>query len=251
MRRFLLPFVSLTALVTSAHADVIGVWAGANYWNYDISGTARYKTSNSSNDIDVNDDLGYNDGSTAVIYAALEHPVPILPNVRLVYTDIDENANGRLTKSVVYGNTTFLANEAVSSLIQLKQTDVTLYYSVLDNVVNLDLGLTAKYIDSKARITGATSGTEDADLSAWVPMIYAGVGIDLPLSGLAVSADGSAVGYSGSKFYDFTIRATYDTPWLVGFDVGYRSITLDLDDIDNSFANVEFSGPYAGAYLHF
>jgi outer membrane protein len=171
--------------------------------------------------------------------------------VRLVYTDIDEDANGQLSKSVVYGDTTFQANEQVSSLVELKQTDITLYYSVLDNIFNLDLGLTAKYIDSKARITGQISGSEDADLSAWVPMVYAGVGIDLPLSGLAVSADGSAVGYSGSKFYDFTVRATYDTPWFVGIDVGYRQIRLDLDDIDDSYANIEFSGPYAGAYLHF
>jgi outer membrane protein len=251
MRRFPFMLASLGLFVSSADADVIGVWAGANYWNYDISGTARYKTSNSSNDIDVNDDLGYDDGSYTVLYAALEHPVPVLPNVRLVYTDIDEDANGQLSKSVVYGDTTFQANEQVSSLVELKQTDITLYYSVLDNIFNLDLGLTAKYIDSKARITGQISGSEDADLSAWVPMVYAGVGIDLPLSGLAVSADGSAVGYSGSKFYDFTVRATYDTPWFVGIDVGYRQIRLDLDDIDDSYANIEFSGPYAGAYLHF
>jgi outer membrane protein len=251
MRRYLFPLVSLTALAATAHADVIGVWAGANYWNYDISGTARYKSKNSANDIDLNNDLGYNDGSSPVIYAALEHPVPILPNVRLSYTDIDENANGQLTKTVVYGNTTFLANEKVSSQFELKQTDITLYYSVLDNVVNLDLGLTAKYIDSKARITGQTSGTAENTISSWVPMAYAGAGIDLPLTGLAVSADGSATAYSGSKFYDFSVRATYDTPWLVGFDVGYRKIRLDLDDFDNSFANVEFDGPYAGAYLHF
>jgi len=251
MRRLLFPLVSLGVFAAGAHADVIGVWAGANYWNYDISGTARYKTSNSANDIDVNDDLGYNDGSSNVIYAALEHPVPIIPNVRLVYTDIDENANGQLTKTVVYGDTTYLANEQVSSLVELKQTDITLYYSVLDNVVNLDLGLTAKYIDSKARITGQVSGTEEADLSVWVPMIYAGVGVDLPLTGLSVSADGSAIGYSGSSFYDFTVRASYQTPWLVGLDVGYRQVSLDLDDVDDSFANVDFSGPYAGAYLHF
>lgn len=251
MRRSLLSLASLTVFVSSAHADVAGVWAGVNYWNYDIDGTARYKTGNSANDIDVNDDLGYDDGSSTVIYAALEHPVPLIPNVRLVYTDIDENANGRMSQTVVYGDTIFLANEQVSSLVELKTTDVTLYYSVLDNVVNLDLGLTAKYIDSKARITGQVSGSEDANISVWVPMVYAGVGFDLPLSGLSLSADGSAVGYSGSTFYDVTVRAAYQTPWLLGFDVGYRQLSLDLDDVDDSFANVDFSGPYAGAYLHF
>lgn len=251
MRRPVLTFLSASLLAGAARADVVGVRAGASYWNYDISGTVRYKSGNTANDLDVNDDLGYSDGASPVIYAALEHPIPLLPNVRLVYTNIDESADGQLTRSVVYGNTAYIANEPVTSQVELRQTDVTFYYSLLDNVVNLDLGLTAKYIDSRARITGQVSGTEENDISAWVPMVYAGAGVDLPLGGLGVSADGSAVAYSGSKFYDFTVRATYQTPWLLGVDVGYRKIRLDLDDFDDSYANVEFSGPYAGAWLHF
>jgi outer membrane protein len=251
MRRFLIPLLSLTAFASSAAADTVGIWAGANYWSYDISGTARYKSNNSANDIDMDDDLGYNDSSTPVIYAALEHPVPVLPNVRLVQTNIDDDADGRLTQSFTFGDITYNANEAVSSVVKLKQTDVTLYYSPLDNVVNIDLGLTAKYIDTEVRITGETSGTEKADVSTWVPMLYAGVGVDLPLSGLSVSADGSVIGYSGSRFYDATVRATYETEWMLGIDVGYRTIGLELDDIDDSFADIKFSGPYAGLYLHF
>jgi outer membrane protein len=247
----LLPLVALSVISYATSADTLGVRAGANYWKYDISGTARYQTKNSANDIDLNQDLGYDNGSAGVYYLVLEHPVPLLPNVRLSYTDIDENADGRLSKTVVYGNTTFLANEAVSSQVELKQTDITLYYELLDNVVSLDLGLAGKYIDSKARITGEISGTQDASVSGWVPLVYLGAGADLPLTGLGVSADGSFAKYQDSTFYDYSIRATYTTPWMLGLDVGYRKIKLDLDDFDNSFANVEFDGPYAGAYLHF
>lgn len=251
MRHYLLPFVTLSLCCSSAYADTLGVRAGVNYWDYDISGTARYKTRDAANDIDVNNELGYDDGSSFFYYLTLEHPVPLLPNVRLSYTKIDEDANGRLSKSVIFGDRTFQFNEDVSSQFELKQTDITLYYSVLDNVVNLDLGLNAKYIDSTASITGAISGSEDTDVSGWVPLGYAGVGVDLPLTGLGVSADGSYVKYDGSSFYDFSIRATYTTPWRVGADIGYRKIKLDLDDFDDSFADVEFDGPYAGAYLHF
>ena len=232
-------------------ADTLGVRVGANYWKYDISGTARYKTADSSNNIDVNKDLGYDDGSLGHYYISLEHPVPLLPNVRISKTDIDEDANGRLTNTVVYGDIIFQADEDVSSKVQLDQTDITLYYSLLDNVVNLDLGLNAKYIDSKARITGAVSGTQNADISGWVPMAYAGVGADLPLTGLSISADGAYVKYQSSSFYDLTVRATYTSPWFVGADVGYRKIKLDLDDFDDSYADVEFDGPYAGLFVHF
>jgi len=234
-----------------AGADLLGVTVGANYWSYDISGTARYQTRDSSNDIDVNKDLGYDDGNLGNYYIALEHPVPFLPNIRISKTDIDEDANGTLSKSVVYGGTTFLVNENVSSEVELDQTDITLYYSPLDTVVNIDVGLNAKYIDSKATITGAVSGTQNSNVSGWVPMAYVGVGIDLPLTGLAISANGSYVKYQSSSFYDYTLSVTYTSPWFVGADVGYRKIKLDLDDFDDSFANIEFDGPYAGLYLHF
>jgi outer membrane protein len=238
-------------LPTAAMADMLGVTVGANYWNYDISGTARYQTKDSSNDIDVNRDLGYDDGNLGYYYIGLEHPVPFLPNIRVSRTDIDEDANGTLTKNVVYGGTTFFVNENVSSKVKLEQTDITLYYSPLDTIANIDLGLNAKYIDSQARITGAVSGTQNANVSGWVPMAYVGVGVDLPLTGLGISADGSYIKYQSSSFYDYTLRVTYTSPWLVGADIGYRKIKLDLDDFDDSFADVEFDGPYAGLYLHF
>ena len=251
MRRVSCTFITFLLLAGSASADVLGVRAGVDYWTYDISGSARYKTRNSANDLDVNQDLGYDDGSANSFYLVLEPPLPLLPNARLRYTDIDEDANGRLTKTVVYGNTTFQFNEAVSSQVDLKQTDITLYYSPLDNVVNLDLGQNAKYIDSTARITGAVSGTEEADVSGWVPMAYLGVSADLPLTGLSVGAEGAFTSYDGSDFYDYSLRASYTSPWLLGVDIGYRKIKLDLDDFDGSFADVEFDGPYAGVYLHF
>ena len=252
MRHTLIPVLAALLSPALSAADTLGMRVGANYWDFDISGTARYKTRDPANDIDVNQDLGYNDGSLGFYYVSLEHPVPLLPNVRISRTDIDEDANGRLRQTVIFGDTTFFVNEDVSSKVQLDQTDITLYYSLLDNIVNLDLGLNAKYIDSKARITGTTSGiTQTADVSGWVPMGYAGVGVDLPLTGLAVSADGAYVKYQSSSFYDFTARVTYTSPWFVGADVGYRKIKLDLDDFDDSFADVEFDGPYAGLYLHF
>ncbi|MFQ5642970.1 MAG: TIGR04219 family outer membrane beta-barrel protein [Thiogranum sp.] len=244
-------FLAALLLPAAAGADLLGVTVGASYWNFDVSGTVRYQSRDSANDIDANRDLGYDDGNLGYYYASLEHPVPFLPNVRISRTDLDEDATGRLTKTVSYGGTTFFVNEDVSSEVQLDQTDITLYYSPLDTVANIDLGINAKYIDSKSRITGAISGTQTAEVSGWVPMAYAGVGVDLPLTGLGLSADGSYVKYQGSSFYDYTVRVTYTSPWYVGADIGYRKIKLDLDDFDDSFADIEFDGPYAGLYLHF
>lgn len=243
--------LSMFLLAGSAAADTIGVEVGGAYWQYDISGSVRYQSSNPADTIDVNQDLGYDDDGTNFYYIAIEHPVPVLPNIRITRTEMDSSANGTLTKTFTYGGVTYSINEAVNSEVTLDQTDVTLYYQVLDNVINLDIGLDAKYIDGSARITGATSGTSRADISGWIPMLYLGAAIDMPLTGLSIEADGSAITYQSSKFYDYNLRVKYTTPWKIGIMGGYRKIKLDLDDFDESFSNLEFDGPYAGIYGKF
>ncbi|TCK18371.1 outer membrane protein [Thiogranum longum] len=251
MRQLAIYAALLTFVSPFAQADNLKAEAGAQYWSYDIGGSVRYQSKRSSDDIDVNDDLGYNDDDLNSYYLSFEHPVPALPNVRVSFTNIDTSANGTLSKSVDYGNTTFAVNEDVNSELQLDQTDVTMYYQLFDTVLNVDLGLNAKYIDSRSRITGSASGTETADVSGWVPMLYAGFGADLPFTGLSISADGSFVGYQDSTFYDYTLKASYITPWYLGVDVGYRAVRLNLDDFDGSYADIEFDGPFAGAHLEF
>lgn len=250
MKKILLG-LSLLCLPLAVMADSLGVRVGIANWSYDVQGFARYQSANEADNIDVNDDLGYDNDSLRFYYVTLEHPVPVLPNIRISRTDIDTNAEGVLSSNFNYGNITFTVNEPVSSRVELKQTDITLYYQLLDNVVGLDLGLNAKQIDSQAAITGAVSGTEAADVSGWVPMLYAGASFDFPITGLGVSADGSYVTYDGSKFYDYSLRATYTTPWYLGVEAGYRSLRLDLDDFDGSYADIEFDGYFLGGYLQF
>ncbi len=251
MRQLTICAALLAFVPAFAQADNLKAEVGARNWSYDISGTVRYKSKQSSDDIDVNDDLGYNDDDLNSYYITFEHPVPMLPNIRVSSTNIDTSSNGTLSGSVDYGNTTFAVNEDVNSEVQLDQTDVTMYYQLFDTVLNVDLGLNAKYIDSRSRITGSISGSETADVSGWVPMLYAGFGADLPFTGLSVSAGGSFVGYQDSTFYDYTLKASYITPWYLGVDVGYRAIRLNLDDFDGSYADIEFDGPFAGAHLEF
>ncbi len=251
--RMKLPLVLLLMVAWGgAAADILGVRAGVAYWSYDVDGFLRYQSTSPADDIDVQDDLGYGDDSLVFAYIQLEHPIPLLPNVRLSKTSIDTEASGTMTANFTYGGVNFSIDEAVDSALQLDQVDLTLYYQILDNVVGLNVGLNGKYLDSTAEIASRTvAKSETAEISAWVPMVYAGVEFNLPFSGLSLSADGSYIGYSGSSFYDYTVRLTYDTPWIVGVDVGYRSIKLDLDDIDDSYASIEFSGIYGGLYAGF
>lgn len=248
------PAALLTVLMSAAApagADMLGVWVGAEQWNYDIAGSLRYQSTSSSDDIDVNDDLGYDDSDLTRLYLTLEHPLPMLPNVRLSSTRIDESANGNLTSSVTFGGTTYNLNEAVSSEVKIDQTDITLYYRILDNVVSLDLGLNAKYMDIEATLSGAISGTETAEATGWVPMLYGAVGADLPFTGLSAVAEGALIAYQDSRFHDINLRVSYQTPLRIGVSAGYRSIRLEVDDIDDTYGDIEFDGLYLGAFVHF
>ena len=37
----------------------------------------------------------------------------------------------------------------------------------------------------------------------------------------------------------------------VGFEAGYRTQTIELDDVDDTNANLDFKGPFIGAYVKF
>ena len=87
-------------------------------------------------------------------------------------------------------------------------------------------------------------------MDAPVPMIYGLIG-GSPWPGLMLSAEGNYIAYSGSTISDFNAKISYTTDYFVGFEAGYRVQTIELDDVDDTDADLEFKGPFVGAYLKF
>jgi len=247
-----LPTIVVILMFSDAvSAGDTGLWLGARHWYGTIDGTVRYRSDDPANDIDLNHDLGYDSISPGNIYLRLEHPLPLLPQAMISKTAIDKDASGHFSRTIDFGGSNFTVGEDVDSSVQYRQSDVILYYSILDTVASVDVGVDARYIDSNTALSGGSSGTETAQVSGWIPLLYAGIGIDLPLTGLSVGADGSFSGYQGNHLYDVTVRASYTTPWKAGADLGYRRVKIGLDDFDDYTADVEFSGPYAGVFVNF
>jgi outer membrane protein len=247
----ILPAMMLAALLPANGVAETGITVGTRFGTSDINGSLRYLSSDPADDIDINNDLGYRDTQPENYYLQLEHPLPLLPNTRIDRSEIDESASGQMTRTINYGGSTFTLGETVDSTMEFSHTDIILYYSILDTVANVDVGINARYLDGTANLTGNLTGNETASVSGWVPMLYAGIGIDLPLTGLSVGADGSFSGYQDSSLYDLNLRASYTTDWHFGADLGYRRMKLDLDDFDGSYADIEFDGPYAGIFATF
>lgn len=246
----LLAGLSLSATSFSAQADFVGLQIGGGGWNHDPSGDFRYNSGTSTISADLDTDLHLGTKSEGYFYITLEHPVPLLPNVRLMSTKLENSGSGLLSQSIVFNGVTYTASENVSSTLNLNQTDVTLYWELLDNVVSFDFGLNFKNIDGEATLIGDVTGTTNATFSQIIPMGYLMLGVS-PMEGLLISAETSVVKYSGSTISDFTAKVSYTTSFLLGVEAGYRKQVYKLVDVDGVDADLNFSGPFLGAYLKF
>lgn len=233
-----------------ASADFLGVYAGVGQWQSDYSG----QLGDTDNDIDVNE-LGLNESDNNYLYLAFEHPVPLLPNARLQYTDISSQQSARIERSFTLDGETFSAGEDVDSDIDLTHLDGTLYYELLDNWVNLDLGLTLRQFDGHVNAEGSINGffsEQQVELDETIPMIYGKARFDLPLTGLHAGATVNVVDYDDNSLSDLDVSIGYrfvDSALDMGVEVGYRQMNLEINE--DVTADVDIKGPYAALTLHF
>jgi outer membrane protein len=231
-------FTSLTLLSSTANADFLGLYVGGGSWSHDPSGGFQSQNPGSDN-ISMNNSLGLSDESEGYAYIAFDHPLPLLPNVRLERTALTHNG---VSSGVNFNGQTGLTGPAV---VSLDSTDLTLYWRLLDNWVNLDVGLTLRKFDGEFTID-----TETLLLEETIPMIYAAAQFDLPFTGLSVGGDINVISVSGNTLSDTRVRLLYEFG-LVGVEAGLRSTAIELDDVDNVTTDISFDGLFVGAFLHF
>lgn len=237
------------ATTGSVQADtVLGVYAGAGTWQQGFGGDIA---SSSIIDIDVEQDLGLDDKGNNIFYFALEHFVPMVPNVRLQYADISVTGDNVLDREIEFNGTTFVINSDVATNVDVTQMDAIAYYEILDNVVSLDLGLAVRYLDGDILIQSDFEVGE-ATFTGFLPLVYGRARVDLPFTGGWAAADVHAIAYNGNQLVDASARLGWESEIGLGFEVGYRSWQLSLEDIDDiDDAELDVSGPFAALNYHF
>ncbi|MFB2704276.1 TIGR04219 family outer membrane beta-barrel protein [Marinobacter shengliensis] len=239
MRKLMMAMgASMMVAAPVVSADILGVGATVGYWDADYSG----KASKGSDRVDLERDLNLSSDSNANLTAYFEHPVPVLPNVRLAYTRTKQSGNGQLNTG--YDG----VSGAVRSELELEQLDVTLYYEILDNWVNLDLGLTVRDFSGELLVRSSTDSSE-TKADAVLPLVYVAARFDLPFTGVSVGGDANAISYDGDSVYDFNVYGQYEMS-LLQLRAGYRQISLDYEDGDDNL-DIELSGPFVSAGLRF
>ncbi|MGI9287199.1 MAG: TIGR04219 family outer membrane beta-barrel protein [Pseudomonadales bacterium] len=240
--------LAVSLLVGAAHlaqADtILGVSSGAGIWQSDIVGDVQDGTTK----IDTEDDLGLEDNDNNFFYFALEHPIPVLPNLKLQHTKLSVDGDNLLTREIDFDGSVFPVSDNVSAEADLTHTDATFYYEVLDNWVSLDLGISVRVFDGFVEIQSTSESTRE-DLDDPIPMLYGKARFDLPLTGLSVDAEANGIGYGGNTLIDASLRVAYESSIGLGVEAGYRSMQLDIDeDIEG---DIDLSGVFAGINFHF
>lgn len=237
----------LALVAPLASADFLGVYAGVGQWQSDYDG----QVGDRNNDIGV-EQLGLDDSGNNFVYLAFEHPVPILPNARIQYTDINTRQSATLTESFSLDGQQFNVSETIDSDVDLTHVDFTLYYELLDNWVNLDLGLTARQFDGYVQAQGELE-QQRSELDEVIPMIYGKARFDLPLTGLYAGVEANIINYDDNSLSDTNAHLGYyfvDSMLVdVGIEVGYRQMQLEIED--DVTADVDLTGPYAALTVHF
>ena len=231
-----------------ANADtVLGIYAGMGIWNAGIDGDVGVTEPIST------DELGIKDEDVSWYYVALEHPVPILPNIRISQTNLDVSGSSTLSQEFTFDDETFTQDTDIQTKVDLSHTDYTLYYEILDNYASLDIGLTARAFDGVTSVTSELQFDEIA-VDETIPMLYGRVQIDLPVTGFYVGGTLNYVGLDDNSLQDLELRVGYMTdtlPASIGVELGYRKLSLTLEEEDEFQSDVSFDGSYAAVVFHF
>ncbi len=241
--------ISATSAPCAFADTILGVYAGAQGWDMSTAGGFADDTTITQ--------FGFDSQTNGSIYAALEHPVPFVPNIKINRTVLDTSGSTTLTSSFTFDGELFTADSLVATNIDLTTTDYILYYEIFDNdLVSIDIGINGKHVDGTLLVEDAASSlTATQSFSGIVPMGYSRIAFGLPFTGLGVYAEGSYLAIDDSTVSDYQIAITYSFIESLALDLtlqlGYRDTTVELDDLDDTYSDLTFDGAFAGIEFHF
>jgi len=257
MKKLLSTIACGAILATTASADFARVEMGAGAWMNTPSGTLSY---NATTGVDGVYTSEKKDETSGYFWMLVKHPIPVLPNIRLEYTSIEDNG---LATGKFDGFTA--PNTGVPASLKMKQYDIIPYYNILDNTawITLDLGLDIKVIDTTYKASGVqlagttvSTGSYEDSSTVPIPLLYVRGRVEIPATNIGFEADVKYITYNKNTVSDIRIKADYTLDFVPvvqpALEVGYRMQKFDLSsDDDKTKTNLDFSGVYVGLMLRF
>ena len=250
MKKLLLGAVIALLPLTGFSATILGIQAGAGSWKQDPSGSFAATAADVSASADLKNGLKLSEESDSYIYFLVEHPVPLIPNLKYVNTKLSSAGSGTANAAFTFNGQAFNTVNPLTTSLKIDQVDTILYYEILDNdLVSFDFGINAKAVDISASVDDGINPIQNASLSATIPMLYAAAEISLP-AGFALAAEISTISIDDDSITDTTAKIMYTTDFNLGIEAGVRTLSIDVNE-DSVIADIEFSGIFAGVYFKF
>jgi outer membrane protein len=251
MKKLLITSALMTALTaTSAHADMLGVYAGGHVWDNSFNGSFAQSAEQTTFNLD--------DQKQGSFYLAFEHPLPFIPNVKVSKTVLDTHGITPLSQQFEFEGQTYQVDTSVDTTFNADYLDYTFYYEVFDNdLFAFDFGLTVRDLSADITLVSVDDATATAttQASGYIPMVYVATEIGIPATDWSIYANGNFLSVDNNTLYDYQVGVNYlfidNLAVEVGVTLGYRALSLQLEDLDNLYTDMDFKGAYLGLNVHF
>ncbi len=209
---------------TAVQADIVGFTAGAELWQGNVDGRAG--------NTGVSQSLNFDDDTRRVLYAAFEHPIPLLPNIAMRQQWAEYKGSTVLAGNTVLATTSFAAQSSIINQLSIDYTDATFYYELLDNaVLSIDMGMTARWLRTETIFNSATRKATTP-----LPMLHAKGHFNILGTQSSLFFAGNYGDYSDNAVYDAQLGLAYQFVDLPAFNLfvklGVQRMDLDLNNED-------------------
>ncbi len=221
------------------------------------SGYVSYKPTSDNDKIDVKNDAHIGDKTKPWAKFKFEHPIPIIPNIKLAYMPMKFDGSGVLTRNIKWGNYEYNADYNLS--VKLDRVDTTLYYylpfinTATAGKLDVELGLNVRTIMFDGKLNGTnTTGqkvSESKSITLPIPMGHLAAEIK-PINQVSLLGEFNYISYNKNTYYDYTVglrlnsHELISTPLKPFIEVGYRYEKLKLDEKDVK-TDLKIKGGYA------
>jgi outer membrane protein len=249
MKKIILLFGILFMLSMPGTSFGFGFEFSLGAWYQQPSGTLSFDKATSSDDLDLEDDLGYGDKWQPIGRLKIDMPYRI-PNLYLMYTPMKWDETGSKNVAFSFGGINFNADVDFDSELKMNHLDAALYYAIpgirtaTADVLNIDLGLNFRLLDFRVEIEQDLLGRKESESYFLpIPMLYAGMQIE-PLNWIALDLEGRGIYYSNNHYVSLIgrLKVMPFGPLFAAGGYRYDNIKIDYQDVD---VDADFKGPFA------
>ncbi len=184
--------------------------------------------------VDLDSDFNFGDKANLSLWARLEHPLPIVPDIKLDYNTVKFD-DGRLNSS-----------------IDLKIFDATLYWHVpmirtlSNDILDVTFGLGGRFYDGDVDIHSFTGNLADNKV---MPFVYAGARVE-PINWLALGLELRGWSVSDQKTFDCLAKVeVYPFTEFFFIGAGYHYLTLEDDKSSNNATDTDMNIKPGGFFV--